>query len=183
LTHEGTSVYDWSRMYSFGIPRGAELAPAVQPYARTKAEWLPAALAGLLLLGGMMLASMARADDEKIFAELIPGEALEEAELAQFHGRGFSIGAGGLSHLTTSPRANAGEGLRERLLRGRAMKPTARSAAKSPRMGGTSFSRAGTKMPQAPRTDIRDSMGDRGVGGRAHSVGLARSLAGRDYGP
>jgi hypothetical protein len=156
-------------MYSFGIPRGAELAPAVQPYARTKAEWLPAALAGLLLLGGMMLASMARAD--------------EEAELAQFHGRGFRIGAGGLSHLTASPRASAGESLRERLLKGRGMKPTMRSPAKSPRMGETSFSRAGMKMPQAPRTDIRDSMGDRGVGGRAHSVGLARSLAGRDYGP
>ena len=73
--------------------------------------------------------------------------------------------------------------LRERRLQGRDLKPVAGSATKSQRLGGTTFSRAGTKTPQAPRTDIRDSMGDRGVGGRAHSVGLARSLSGRDYGP
>ena len=70
MTHCGTSVYDWVRMYSFGIPKGAEPAPTLHGYARTKAEslpaWLPAAVAGLLLLAGMMLVSMARADDGKI---------------------------------------------------------------------------------------------------------------------
>ena len=172
-------------MDTFGFPKGAELAPTVGLCARTDAEWAPVwlltAVAGLLLLAGVTLASMARADDGKVFADLIPGEQLEEVELEQLHGRGVSLR--GLSRFGASLGASAGKGLRERLLGNRDLKSMTRSVPKAPRLGGTTFSRGGVRRPQTPRTDVRDKAGDRGLGGRAHSIGLARSLSGRDYGP
>lgn len=175
-------------MYSFGIPKGAEPAPAVDECVQIRANilprWLTAALLGLLLWAGMTLASVARADDAQIFADLIPGEQLDEAELEQLHGRGIRVR--GLSRLACCGGVSSGKRLMERLLGGgRGMKPATRSAGKSPRLGGTSFSRAGAgiRTPEAPRRDVRDSAGDRGVGGLAHSIGLARSLSGKDYGP